>query len=432
MSEPPEQPDLPALQSELEELRARNAELQQVQEASLARRVGRIARSAAAVILIVVGVLCLVVAPLTIWGRNLVLNTDRYVQTMQPVAGNAGVQDAVIKAVDNQVDAYLDVKSLLIDVLPPRAAQALAGPLQSAATGLVNTVTTRFVRSDTFQTLWDAVNRAAHQQIDYVLTGTQPADAAVKVNDQGKITLDLSQVVDKVKGQLVAAGLTVAAKVPAVGATIEIADIHGVDQARKAVRRLNSLANWLPWIGLVLVAGGIATARKRRRALLWSAAGLGAGMIVIGIGLLIGRNIYLDRIPPDKLPRDTAQFLFDTIVRYLRLGIRLVLLAALLIVLGAWLSGSSRPAVAIRHAVATAPKSLTHTLATSRVGPLVAHYRTAISVGIIALALIILVLWDNPSLATIIVLAVIAVILLVAVELVRAAVTRAAATHAPA
>jgi LPXTG-motif cell wall-anchored protein len=416
MGESTKPADGEALGSQLEQLRADNAELQQARDASPARKLGRIARSMAAVLLIVVGVLCLVVAPLAIWGRNLILNTDRYVQTLQPVAGNAGVQDAVIKAVDNQVSTRLEVGSLLTDVLPPRAAHALAGPLQSAANGLINTVTTKFVRSDEFQTLWVGVNRAAHQQIDYLLTGTRPADAAVAVDDSGRVTLDLSRVVDKVKAQL--------------GATIEIADVHGIDQARKAVRLLNRTANWLPWIGLLLIAGGVATARKRRRAVIRAAAGLATGMIVIGVGLLIGRSIYLNRIPPDKLPRDTAQFLFDTIVRFLRLGIRLVLLLAVLIALGAWLSGPSRPAVAMRHAVARAPTTLGRTLAASRVGPPIVRYATAIRVGILALALIVLVLWDNPSLATIVVLAAFTAAALLVVEVIRAAAHNSARTAA--
>ena len=418
MTGPAQQSDADGLQSEPSELRARNPEHQR--DMSTARRVGRVARSTAAVVLIVLGVLCLTVMPVAIWARNLVLNTDRYVETMKPIAANAGVQNVVISAVDRRVDENLDVKALLADVLPPRA-QVLAGPLQSAAEGLVNTVTTRFVRSDAFQTLWVEINRAAHQQINYVLTGKQPADAAVQLNNRGQVVLDLSTVVDNVKTRLVAAGLTVASKVPAVGTTIEIAQVKGIQSARKATRALNTIANWLPWIGLALVAGGIATARRRRRALVWSAAGVGIGMVVIGIGLLIGRNIYLDAVPPDKLPGDTAQFLFDTLVRFLRLGIRLILLLALLVMLGAWLTGPSRPAVAVRHAVRSAPRGFVRWLGASRVGPLVATHTTAIRVGIVSLALIVLILWDNPSLATVIVLAVIAVLLLVIVEGARAA-----------
>jgi hypothetical protein len=45
----------------------------------------------------------------------------------------------------------------------------------------------------------------------------------------------------------------------------------------------------------------------------------------------------------------------------------------------------------------------------------------AIRIGIVTVGLIVQVLWDNPSLATIIVLAVIAVILLLVVEMMRVA-----------
>ena len=419
MTGPGEQSDAEELQSELEALRARNEELEKARNASTAHRVGRVARAVGSTALIILGVLCLVLMPLAIWGRNLVLNTDRYVETLKPIASNVGVQDAVIAAIDRQVQQNLDVKAIVADVLPPRA-QVLAAPLQSAVNGLVNTVATKFVQSDAFQTIWVQVNRLAHQQVTYLLTGKRPANASVQIDSSGRVLLDLSQVVDNVKTQLVAAGLTVASKVPAVGSTIEIANVHGLTKAQKATRLLNNLANWLPWVGLVLVAGGIAAARKRRRALIATALGFGAGMIVIGVGLLIGRNIYLDGIPPEKLPRDSAAFIFDTVVRFLRYGIRLLLLVALLVALGAWVSGPTRSAVATRRFVMSAPRALGQKFSTGPVGPFVAAHVNALRIGIVALAFIILLLGDAPSLATVIVLAVLVVVLLLVVELLRA------------
>lgn len=423
MTEPDGQADAKELQSELDALRERNEELEKARSASTAHRVGRVARATGSAALIIIGVLCLVLMPLAIWGRNLVLDTDRYVETLTPVATDVGVQNAVIGAIDRQFQENVDVKALVAEVLPPRA-QVLAAPLSSAVNGLVNTVATNFVRSDAFQKLWVGINRLAHTQVKYLLTGKRPKDAAVQVDSSGKVLLDLSQVVDNVKTRLVAAGLTVASKVPAVGTTIEIADVHGLTKARKATRLLNNLANWLPWVGLVLVAGGIAAARKRRRALITTALSFGAGMIVIGIGLLIGRNLYLDGVPPDKLPRDSAAFIFDTLVRFLRYGIRLLLLVALLVALGAWVSGPSRSAVATRRFVMSAPRALGQKLSTGPVGPFVAAHVTALRIGIVALAFIILLLGDAPSLATVIVLAVLAVVLLLVVELLRASAPR--------
>jgi hypothetical protein len=126
-----------------------------------------------------------------------------------------------------------------------------------------------------------------------------------------------------------------------------------------------------------LVAGGIAAARKRRRALIGAALGVAAGTIMIGIGLVIGRNLYLNGIPTDKLPRETAAYLFGTIFRFLRSGIQLAPLVALLVALGSWVSGPSRPAVAARRAVASAPRALGRKFETGLVGPVVARYAMA-------------------------------------------------------
>jgi LPXTG-motif cell wall-anchored protein len=404
------------LQAELADLRERTDKLQAERDASWPVKVRHVGRSVGSAVLIILGVLCLVLSPVAIWGRNLILNNNRYVETVTPLADNAGVQNAVIAAVNRQVQDNLDVPALLSDVLPPRAAQALGGALQGAVNSLVNNVTTKFVQSDSFHQLWVTVNRVAHQQIAYLLTGKAPPNSAVQLNNNGVVTLDLSVVVTAIKKQLVDQGLTIASKVPAVGATIEIANAKGLVQARKAVRALNTLANWLPWLGLALVAGGIAAARRRRRAGLWAALGLAVGMIVIGIGLLIGRNIYLDEIPTSKLPRNTAGYIFDTLVRFLRLGIRIILVVALLIALIIWLFGPSRPAVAFRRGVGNAPKWVGRKVADSAVAPAIVQYATPIRVGVITLALIVVVLWNQITLARILILAIVVAIILVLIQ----------------
>jgi len=414
-SQPADDGDVERLEAELAELRERNAQLKAEHDATFGARMGRVGRSVGSAVLIILGVLCLVLSPVAIWGRNLVLNTDRYVETVTPLAADTGVQDAVIAAVNRQVQSNLDVPSLLADVLPPRA-QILAGPIGAAMNSLVNNVTTRFVRSDKFQQLWVAVNRVAHQQITYLLTGRAPPNSGLKLSNDGRVTLDLSVVVNAVKQRLVDSGLTIASKVPAVGATIEIANAKGLVQARKAVRGLNTLANWLPWLGLILLAGGIAAARRRRLAGIWAALGLAAGMVVIGIVLLIGRNVYLDEIPTSKLPRDTAAFVFDTLVRFLRLGIRIILVLALLIALIVWLFGPSRPAVGFRRAVGQGPKWVGQKLADTAVAPAIVQYATPIRVGVVALALILVVLWNQITLARILILAILVAIILVLIQ----------------
>jgi LPXTG-motif cell wall-anchored protein len=392
---------------------------------SAGQQAAGVARSVGVTVILILSVICLVLTPVVIWGRNLLLNTDRYVQTVEPLARDPGVQNAVIATIDAQFKDRVDISPLLNEVLPPRAAQVLAPPLQGAADSLVNTVTTRFVQSDAFQTLWTGMNRAAHTQINYLLTGKAPPNAAVRVASNGDLSLDLSKVVEQVKARLVQGGLTVASKVPVVGSTIKVGNVGGLQHARSLTNLLNKVANWLPWVGLVLLAVGVWLSRRKRRALIASLVVVVVGLVIVGIGLLIGRGIYLDKISSPTLTRDTAQHIFDTLVRYLRLGIRLLALLALIVAFGVWVSGPGDAATRFRSFVVRGPRELGSRMNAGPVGPFVDRYATALRVAVIAIMGLILLLFDAPSLVTVIVLAVICVLLLLLIEMLRASAHRA-------
>src|SRR3954470_17424220 len=122
--------DADALQRQLDELQRRNEQL----EASRPRGHGwkGALRATTVVVLITLGAVFVTAAVPAIWGRNLVLNTDRYVETLSPLATDPGVQKAVVKAVDEQFTSRVDVTGAVQQVLPPRAADLLSGPLAGA------------------------------------------------------------------------------------------------------------------------------------------------------------------------------------------------------------------------------------------------------------------------------------------------------------
>jgi LPXTG-motif cell wall-anchored protein len=387
-------------------------------------RGGGMARAFFSVLLIVLGVLCLTLSPVAIWGRNLILDTNHYVETVKPLASNPGVQDAVVAQVDTQVEAHLDVAGYVKQVLPARAATLLAQPIQSAAYGLIHTITTKVVQSKAFVTVWVTINRVAHRQVVSLLTGDTHA-GGILVLRSGKIYLDLSAVVRQVKDRLVTAGLTIASRLPVVGGTLEIAQAKGLESVQSAVRALNTIADWLPWIGLALVGLGIWVARRHRRALIGSALGLCAGMIVLGIALMVLRHEYVTGVPSDVVPQPTSAYIFDTLVRYLRWGIRAIFVVGLLVALGVWLGGPSSAATSIRRGTLSWTRGVGEQHPAGAVSVFVYRYTNPLRIAIIALGGIILLLTELSA-GTIILLAVIVVLLLLAVEALRAPVAHTA------
>jgi hypothetical protein len=393
------------------------------------RTAGSAARATLSAILIVLGVLGLVLSPVAIWGRNLVLDTNHYVDTVAPLAHNPGVQDVIVAQVDKQIQSHLDVEAYVKQVLPPRAATLLAAPVQNAVYTLVHTLTTRVVQSKAFYTLWVTINRVAHKQIVTLLTG-RALPGEVIIIRSGKVYLDLSQVVSKVKAALVGAGISVASKLPVVGATIEIAQVKGLESTQSGVRALNTLADWLPWIGLALVAAGVLAARRHRRAVIAAALGLAAGMVVLMIGIFLLRSAYVSGVPADVAPPATSRYIFDTVDRFLRLGIRLVFVVGLLVALGVWLSGPSARALAVRRGVLKWTRNLGLGLPEGRVTTFVAHYTNLLRIGVLAVGGLVLLL-ITPTAGSIILLAVIVVVLLLAVEALRAPSSRSARPDLP-
>lgn len=347
-------------------------------------------RAAIAGVLLILATLVAIASPVAVWGRNIVLDTDRYSSTVEPLANDPAVQRLVISVLNEQFATYVSAKSLATGALPDTG-DALVAPLAGAITGLIDSVVTQFVEGPQFPALWATVNRTAHTQIVAVLTGNGPDGIDT---DDGHVVLDLAPLVTYAKKQLVAAGLTVANSVPVVGATIEIAQIDGVEPAQKLTRLMDRAANWLPLAALVLYALAIAVARRRARTALAVGLSLAGSMLLLGAGITVGRFLYLDGLD-GSVDTDTARRVFDTVAGDLRIGVRTALGVGLLIALGAWLAGSPRAA-----------------------GVLAAHRRAAI-LGVLLFASTLLVLWTNPSAVLATIVGGLTVVALIAIAMVR-------------
>jgi hypothetical protein len=369
-----------------------------------------IARSTLTVILIVLSVVSLTIAPMTLWARTLILDTDGYVSTVTPLAASPAIQTAVVNAVVKQVDDHLDLKTYIDQVLPPKAVERLQPMLRKAALNLVSTITTKLVESPRFQQLWVTVNRAAHQQIVSLL----PTVRGVIRVENGNVQLDLSQVVSLVKQRLVSAGIGIAARVPDFGATITIAHLQGFDRIRRWVQALNAIADFLPWLGLVFAAAALIAARRRVRAGIAIALGLAGGMCVLALALLVAEQLFTGPLIARGLSQDAATVLWETLVRNLKTALRVVLVVALLIAAALW-------AVRFVPEIHIPPAAWEKVLVPFRTpaARFVARYANPLRIGVVAIPLAILILLDGPSITLIVIFACLVIVAFALIELCR-------------
>jgi hypothetical protein len=107
-------------------------------------------------------------------------------------------------------------------------------------------------------------------------------------------------------------------------------------------------------------------------------------------------------VPASVLPHDAAAVAYDTIVRFLRLGLRTVLVLALVVAAGAFLTGSSVTAVRTRQGLARAIAWLQGGaeqagFSTGPVGSWVYANKRALRIGAVTLAALALVFWGRPT-----------------------------------
>jgi hypothetical protein len=377
----------------------------------------------------VIGCVLAPLAGVAVWARNQVTNTDRYVRTVAPLATDPAVQTAVADQITAQVFTYLDVQGLTnqaVDALAeqgvrPQAADRLrgfAGPLASGTQSFVRTEVGKIVQSQAFADAWTQANRVAHQALVKALTGQ--GDRAVTVaNDT--VSVNLAPFIQTVKQRLVDSGFGLAARIPEVDASFVLFDVKNLTRAQAAFNLLNTLGIWLPVIAIVLLGVGVAVAKDHRRALAGAAVGVAVGMLVLALSLAVFRTVYLDAVPAAVLPHDAAAAAYDTIVWYLRLGLRAVLVLALVVAAGALVTGPSAAAVRTRQRLAAGIGRLRGGaeqagLRTGPAGTWVDANKQLLRVGAVTLAVLALVFWGQPTGRVILLLAGLLLVALALIE----------------
>lgn len=353
------------------------------------------------------------------------LDTDRYVATVAPLASEPAIQDAITDLVTTAILAQLDVTALSTDLTEaiigdrpaadasPRVRAALASLpvlLTAQTESLVRDTTASVVRGDRFAQLWTTANRTAHTAVSGVLTGEGPLD----VDAEGTVRVPLDQIAAEVRTRLHDRDFTLADEIPTPQVEFVVFEDPRIAQAQRLTRLLDRADTVLPLAALLTAVAAIALAptHRRRQAVLLLGVVLHATMLLLALALVAGRHRYLDTVPLDPA---AARVVFDTVVAPLRVGLRAVAVLGLVLIVGAFLAGPSRFAAAVRAYAATVLGHVTP----NQPGPLartVARNSTPLTWCVFLTAALTLIFWPAPSTTVVLTLAAITAVALLTIQ----------------
>ena len=425
---PDETSDLsPDERAELERLRAETAELR---SQAPARRRHFSWRAVVSAVLIVLGCILAIPTVLGSWAALEVSDTGRWVATVEPLIHDPAIQNVLTDRITNQITSQINITGTINQASAqlnsrglPKISSLLKtfGPqIASSVTGFIHSTVHSAISSQAMATAWVQVNTVAHQALVKVLSGQ--GGGAVSVQN-GQIVLNLGPLIVVAKQDLIAHGFSLASQIPPVSPTIALFQAKDLGKAQSYYRLVKAARILLIVLTLLLLAAGVYVARGRRRALIGAGLGLAGAMLVLAIGLLIARSIYLSSVPSSVLPADAAAAAFDAFVHFIKVTLRVVLAVGLVVAIAAFVTGPSRMAIQIRSGLKSGMDWIRNFgerrgVSTGPVGEWTYLHRRILRIGAVALFALIFVFWGQPDLLVVIVLVVLLLVVLGLIELI--------------
>jgi hypothetical protein len=159
-------------------------------------------------------------------------------------------------------------------------------------------------------------------------------------------------------------------------------------------------------------------------------------MLVLAAALQIARAVYLNSVPASVLPADAAAAAYDILVRFIKDGLRLLLVIGLIVAAGAYLAGPGTTAVRVRRGVWAGldwirVKSGHDGVPAGPVRRWTATHKTVLRAAAVAIVVLVFVFWGQPTLGLVIWLVVLLLIALGVIELIGGRTAPGGGTQAP-
>ncbi len=357
------------------------------------------ARSVAAGALATIGLLLIPGAVMAHWATVQLVETERFVEALAPLADDPAVQDRIIVEVTALVDQQVDISGVTADLLSglgealelgDRAQDALelvSEPIAAGVRSLIADVVGEVVRSPAFSSAWASSVELLHAQGIRLLSGSP--DSLLELDRDGTLRLPLGPIVTDVRAALIAQGVPFAAAIPDVDRSIVIAEVPNLALARVVFQLGVTVGAWLPWITAGLLLGALLLA-PRRPAMLRTLGVLAVAVTgLLAIGFALARTALTAYAGPESSA--IAGAVYDAMLGYATTTILALLVAAVLVGLIGWWLGSSP--VAARWRTALAAQFAAARVARARggvglggFGALLHRHRTPVRLALLALA----------------------------------------------
>jgi hypothetical protein len=303
-------------------------------------------------------VLFAILTPLTLtagWALRTVTSTDRYVSTMQPIADDPAVQHFVATKATTKLFEQVRVQQRIEKAIP--LGGFIAAPLTAQLEQFTNQQVFKLVSSKWFSNLWARENRFTQQQALAVLTGKPMPPATIA----RQVVVDLTPTVTKAIDNLDKKGITVFNPIrdhlqSTRSLTLRLFSNQQVKQVqgffRLAIDARTALLVVTPLVGLLAI---VVAVRRRRAAFRVAVAGA-IGCLVLSVGLVVARKLFVGAVHSDS--QLVAGNIFDIFLRYLTGTLHWVIAMFAIAAVILWVVGDTEWAVATRQAVAGSTKQL--------------------------------------------------------------------------
>lgn len=294
--------------------------------------------------LVVLGCILLLVTVLALWVDRLALQTETWADTSEQLLEQEEVQQALGAYITDQLYARVDVQGELESVLPENL-DPLAGVAAAGLRDYVQRATTELLGRPRVIAAWRTANEVAHRRFLLLI---EDRGTAVRTGG-GQVTLELRPLLEAVV-QRTGLGERVVSRLPEGAGAIVVVEAEQLETVQRLIRLLQLSAAWLWAVALALFALALYLSRGRRRQTL---KGIALGWVLVGIAILVLLRIGVPRIADSlgaaPIYADAARSALETVMASLKDGARTVTAVGLLALLGVWLAGPGRRAVALRR-----------------------------------------------------------------------------------